>query len=86
MVSIVKSVSLPVELLKKVETIPNFSRWVASRLRVYGEDEDILTMRSEALERKVEHLEQRIRETFEDMPSGSRMKERFIDRFWDVVE
>jgi hypothetical protein len=57
---VIKSVSVPVELVKKIEKIPNFSAYVCSVLN--NDDLDAAMQRIEALRTQIRHYEQVLRD------------------------
>lgn len=57
---VIKSVSIPVELAKKIEQIPNFSAYVCSVLKNDNLDEAML--RINALKTQIKHYEEVLRD------------------------
>lgn len=57
---IIKSVSIPLELAKKIEAIPNFSAYIASMIA--NDDMHLQTVLLEAYKRQVKHLHKTLRE------------------------
>jgi len=57
---VIKSVSIPVELAKKIEAIPNFSAYIASMIA--NDDMHRQTVLLEAYKRQTKHLRQTLRD------------------------
>ena len=79
---IIKSVSLPIHLAKKVEQIPNFSAYVASAIQ--SETEDVQIQHICALKRALARSHETMRR-IQDLPTQMTRK-AYIRSVWNLID